>query len=70
MSGAVPLLPLYVFMAWRGTPLPLVFLNFITVYSKINFFFYALLSVYFEHLDTVLLLPVVITVFALHYLQF
>jgi len=27
MSGAVPLLPLYVFMAWRGANLPVLPLN-------------------------------------------
>jgi len=25
MSGAIPLLPLYVFVVWTGTPLPLLY---------------------------------------------
>jgi hypothetical protein len=70
VSGALPLLPLYVFAAWIRKPFTLVlFLNCVTVYWTFNFYLHSL-GVYFEHVGAVLLLPVVISVFVLHYLQF
>ena len=64
MSGAIPLLPLYVLTAWIGITLPLPFLTCMTDYLKFNFCLHSL-GLYFEHLVISLVLPVVLSVFVL-----
>lgn len=56
-------------MAWAGTTLPLLLLTYVTEYLKCNLCQHSL-GLYFERIGTVLMLPVVLTVFVFYYLRF